>query len=65
MFRTAPLDAKTSSKEQISSKTHGFKKVRGNCLFGLRIANGLTEKARFLSATLDLAGPTQTSHHLQ
>lgn len=39
------LGCKTSSKQQISSKTHGFKKLRGNCLFGLRTVSEPHEKA--------------------
>lgn len=39
------LGCKTSSKQQISSKTQGFKKLRGNCLFGLRTVSEPPEKA--------------------
>lgn len=37
--QNSTLGCKTSSKEQISSKTQGFKNLRGNCLFGLCIVN--------------------------
>lgn len=37
--QNSTLGRKTSSKEQISSKTQGFKNLRGNCLFGLCIVN--------------------------
>lgn len=42
--QNSTLGCKTSSKEQISSKTQGFKKL-SNCLFGLCIVNEPQEKA--------------------